>query len=144
MQYTTEININRPLEKVVALFSNPANFSEWMEGFQKYELIEGEEGKAGSKSKFSFKMKNREVEMIETILENNLPKEFTVTYDAKGVHNIQTTRFIKIDDETTKYLAENEFQFKGLMKLMALMPGAFKKQTMKYMENFKKFAEAEV
>ena len=33
MKYTTEIEINKPVKKVVELFDNPANLKEWMEGF---------------------------------------------------------------------------------------------------------------
>ena len=37
---------------------------------------------------------------------------------------------------------ENEFQFKGFMKLIGFfMPGAFEKQSFKYMKDFKAFAE---
>ena len=41
-----------------------------------------------------------------------------------------------------RYTTEQEFQFKGFMKIMAfLMPGAFKKQSMQYLKDFKAFAE---
>ena len=37
---------------------------------------------------------------------------------------------------------EQEFQFKGFMKIVAfIMQGAFKKQSLKYMTAFKTFAE---
>ena len=87
-------------------------------------------------------MGKREIEMVETITKRNLPEEFTGTYEAKGVFNIAKNSFIPIDDNRTKYVTEQEFQFKGFMKLMgAVMPGAFKKQTLKYMNAFKEFAE---
>ncbi len=80
--------------------------------------------------------------MIETITKRNLPEEFTGTYEAKGVFNIAKNSFIPIDENKTKYVTEQEFQFSGFMKLMgAVMPGAFKKQTLKYMKAFKEFAE---
>ena len=87
-------------------------------------------------------MGNREIEMIETITRRNLPEEFSGTYDAKGVHNIISNKFIELGPNKTKYLTESEFQFKGFMKLMGwLMPGAFKKQSQKFLEDFKAFAE---
>ena len=83
------------------------------------------------------------MELIETITKRDLPDEFSGTYEANGVFNIQSNRFIAVDDKTTKYISETEFQFKGFMKILGLlMPGAFKKQSMKYLLDFKKFAES--
>jgi uncharacterized membrane protein len=143
MRYTQEIIINKPIKEVVALFDNPNNLYEWMEGLQKFEHLSGTPGEPGAKSKLLFKMGNREIEMIETITVRDLPTEFSGTYEANGVFNIQKNKFISIADNQTKHVTENEFQFKGvMMKLMGfLMPGAFKKQSYKYLKAFKTFAE---
>lgn len=143
MKYTQEIIINKPIKEVVALFDNPNNLYEWMEGLQKFEHLSGTPGEPGAKSKLLFKMGNREIEMIETITARDLPTEFSGTYEANGVFNIQKNKFISISDNQTKHVTENEFQFKGvMMKLMGfLMPGAFKKQSYKYLKAFKTFAE---
>ena len=142
MKYTTEIEINQPVNKVVELFDNPDNMKEWMEGLQSFETISGTPGEEGAKAKLKYKMGKREIEMIETITKRNLPDEFTGTYEAKGVFNIVKNRFIPIGDNKTKYVTEQEFQFSGFMKMMGMfMPGAFKKQSLKYMNAFKEFAE---
>lgn len=141
MKYTCEVEINQPVDQTIELFLNQENLFKWMPGLQKLELIEGEKGKPGAKTKLLFDMNGKNVEMVETLHKENLPEEFSVTFEANGVVNIQKTRFEKVDESITKYISENEFQFKGFMKLMALMPGAFKKQSMKYLESFKKFAE---
>jgi len=46
-------------------------------------------------------------------------------------------------DGSTKWTQANEFRCEGLMMrlMMRLMPGAFRKETMKQMESFKAFAE---
>lgn len=143
MIYSCEIIINKPIEKVVELFDNPDNLYKWMEGLQSFEHISGEVGMPGAKSRLKFKMGKREIEMIETINVRNLPDEFTGTYEVEGVYNIVKNKFIKISENETKYISENEFQFKGFMKLIAFfMPGAFKKQSVKYLNDFKKFAES--
>ena len=142
MKYTTEIEINQPVNKVVELFDNPDNMKEWMEGLQSFETISGTPGEEGAKAKLKYKMGKREIEMIETITKRNLPEEFTGTYETKGVFNIVKNRFIPIGDNKTKYVTEQEFQFSGFMKMMGMfMPGAFKKQSLKYMNAFKEFAE---
>lgn len=143
MKYSNEIQINLPRKRVVELFDNPDNMPKWQEGLVSFEAISGEPGKEGSKSKLKYKMGKREVEMIETITKNDLPNEFNGTYDAKNVFNIVKNRFVD-QEKTTKWISDNDFQFSGFMKLMGLfMPGAFKKQSFKYMKAFKEFAENE-
>ena len=144
MKYKVEVEINQPVNKVIVLFDNPDNLKKWMEGLQSFETISGTPGQEGAKSKLHFKMGKREIDMIETITKRNLPEEFNGTYEAKGVFNIVKNSFIPIDANKTKYVSEQEFQFRGFMKLMgAVMPGAFKKQTLKYMNAFKEFAESQ-
>jgi len=142
MKYTAEIEINKPIDTVIELFDNPDNMGKWMEGLQSFEHLSGTPGEPGAKSRLKFKMGKREIEMIETVTVRNLPDEFSGTYEAAGVFNIVKNKFEKISENKTKYFTENEFQFKGFMKIMAwIMPGAFKKQSMKYLKNFKQFAE---
>lgn len=142
MKYTNEIEINLPINRVVALFDDPENLKHWQPGLQSFEHVSGTPGQPGAKSRLKFKMGKREIEMIETITRRNLPEEFAGTYDAKGVHNIVSNRFIPLGENKTKWVTDNEFQFSGFMKLMGwFMPGAFKKQSQKYLEQFKAFAE---
>lgn len=144
MKYTNEIEIKKPIEKVIELFDNADNLKKWMEGLQSYEHISGTAGQPGAKSRLFFKMGKREIEMTETITVKNLPDEFTGTYEAKGVFNIVKNKFKKLSDTKTKYITENEFQFSGFMKIIGfLMPGAFKKQSFKYLKLFKEFAESQ-
>ena len=146
MKYTNEIEINKPIDKVIELFDNADNLSKWMEGLQSFEHISGTPGQVGAKSKLKFKVRNREMELIETVTVRNLPKEFSGTYEAangKGALNIVRNEFVKLSPSKTKYISESEFQFKGFMVVVAaLMKGAFKKQSLKYITNFKKFAES--
>ncbi len=145
MKYTCEVIINKPVEKVIELFDNPDNMKLWMEGLQHFEHISGTPGEAGAKSRLDFKMGKREITMTETITIHNLPEEFTATYEAKGVYNVVRNSLISISENSTKYTSENYFKFKGIMKLFGLlMPGAFKKQSMKYLIDFKNFAEKQV
>ena len=80
--------------------------------------------------------------MIEEIITNNLPEEKKVTYTSDGVYNIVTNRIVKISDNKTKFINEQEFQLKGFMKVMGFfMPNVFKQQSRIYLENFKEFVE---
>lgn len=142
MKYSNEVEINLPLTKVIDLFDNPDNMKHWQPGFLSFEPLEGIPGQAGAKSRLRYKMGKRNIEMIETITTRNLPHEFHGIYEAKGVHNVMKNYFSEITENKTRWVSESEFNFKGMMKLVAwLMPGAFKKQSQKYLDMFKEFAE---
>jgi len=142
MKYTTEVLIDLPRDEFIKKLDNPDNMKHWMRGLVSYEHLSGNPGHEGAQMSLTFKMGKRPMEMVETIIKKNLPEELHVTYDTKGVHNIQKSYF-KIENGNTRWISESEFQFEGFgMKVMAfLMPGAFKKQSRKYAEDFKNFAE---
>jgi hypothetical protein len=144
MKYTCEIVIDSPRSRVIELFDNPDNMSKWQEGLISFEHLSGDPGKVGAKSKLKYRMGKREIEMIETITVNKLPDEFSGTYEADKTFNDFKNYFSETDDGRTKWVAISEFKMSGFMKLMGwLMPGAFKKQTMKFMTAFKAFVENE-
>lgn len=144
MKYEVEVSINLPLSKVIQLFDNEENLFKWQPELMSFEHVSGEKGEVGATSKLRYKMGKREVDMEETITVKNLPKEFSGTYEAKGVWNEVRNYFEEIDG-TTKWTSVCHFKFKGFMKLMAfVMPGAFKKQSQKYLDQFKVFAESEL
>ena len=142
MKYQQEIIIEKPRKEVVEKFSNPDNMKHWQRGFIFMKPINGELGAEGSQNLLKYDMGKQKVEMTETILKNNLPDEYSATYEAKGVYNYQVNRFTPTLEKSTLWITENEFQFSGFMKLFGwFMPGAFKKQSWKYMEDFKAFVE---
>ena len=142
MRYTVDIEIDLPRDRVVELFDSTDNLFKWQEGLQSFNHISGEPGQVGAKSKLVFQMGKRTIEMIETITERNLPDEFHGTYDAPGVYNVVQNRFIELGPDKTKLESENEFQFTGFMRLIGFfMKSAFPKQSLKYLQDFKAFAE---
>jgi carbon monoxide dehydrogenase subunit G len=142
MHYSTEVTINRPLSRVIELFDNPAYLKEWQPGLQSFEPLSGTPGQPGAQTRLVYTMGKRKIEMTETILVRDLPREFTATYEAKGVFNEVKSFFTAVDANTTRYVTENEFRFSGLYKLLGwLMPGSFKKESQKYQDQFKAFAE---
>ena len=143
MKYTSEITVDLSLEEFVKKLDNPENMKHWQKGLVSYQHLSGTHGQEGAKMELHYDMGKRKLVLIETIIKRNLPYEFHATYDAKGVHNIQKNYFKDIDGHSTKWISEAEFQFSGfMMKVMAFfMPGAFKKQSLKYLQDFKAFAE---
>lgn len=145
MRYTIELDLDVPRSKVIEYFDNPDNMSKWQPDLVSFEHVSGEQGQAGAKSNLVYRMGKREIEMLETITERNLPDTFSGTYEAKGCWNEVNNRFIENGPEKTKWRVDTEFRCSGFfMKVMStLMPGAFRKQTSKYMKQFKAFAENE-
>lgn len=142
MKYTVEIDIDKPLDKVISLFDDPNNLANWMEGLQNTEHLSGEIGKAGAKSKMTFLQGKRKIELVETILTHNLPQDYSATYESFGATSTNKNSFTAISENKTKYTVEAEFEFSGFMKFIAfVMPKAFRKQSLKYLLDFKTFAE---
>lgn len=144
MKYSASIEIDRPLHDVVEKFQDIENMHKWQEGLIGYKLLEGQPGATGSTMSLSYQMGKRKVDMIETILNNNLPARFDVMFEANGVKNINTNTFEALSPNRTRMTIETEFEFRGFMRLIAfVMPGAFRKQTSKMLNDFKKFVEAD-
>lgn len=142
MKYSNEVIINKPLTQVISLFDSEKNLFKWQPELISFEHFEGKKGEVGAKSRLKYKMGKREIDMIETITVKNLPVEFSGTYEAKGVWNEVKNYFEEIDQQTTRWKSETHFEFSGFMKLIGLlMPGSFKKQSQKYLDQFKEFAE---
>ncbi|MEW7291287.1 SRPBCC family protein [Aquimarina sp. 2304DJ70-9] len=142
MEYTLDIEIKSPRKEVVAKMDSEENLKHWQKGFVSMEHLSGEKGKTGATSKLTYKMGKREFEMIETITMLDLPDAIHLTFDAKNVYNIQENYFEELPNGNTKWVSKNEFRFNGFMKIMGFfMPGAFKKQSLSYMKDFKAFAE---
>ena len=145
MKYNIELIINLPRDKVIRKMDNVDNMKHWQRGLTSVEHISGTPGEVGAKMQLNYKFGKREMQLIETISKRDFPREFHANYDAKGMHNVQENFFEETPDDKTKWISKCEFiPTNFMMKMMtALMPGVFKKQSKKYMDDFKNFAENE-
>lgn len=144
MKYKCSIEINKSLEELVKLWEDEDNFPFWQDGFHSIELLEGEKGRINSKSRILLNQGKRKMELIETILLNDLPHNKKALYEHKHMTNTQSSSFQSLGNNKCLYISEVEYlKFNGLMpKLMSkLFPGLFKKQSEKWMRQFKQFAE---
>lgn len=147
MIFTCSVNIERPIDKVVALYKDPSNLKDYQEGFLRKELISGIEGEVGSISKMYYQQGKKEMIITETVLVNNLPEEFLGNYHHEHMDNTMRSSFIEIEDDHTHYITEIEYTaFRGFMpRLLALLfPRMFKNQVQKWLDNFKKLAESKI
>ncbi|MEO1437299.1 MAG: SRPBCC family protein [Bacteroidota bacterium] len=143
MKYQVEVIIDRPRNEVIQLFDSTEHMHQWMEGLLEFEHLSGTPGEVGAKSKMRFQMGKRDMTLIETITTRNLPDELSGTYEAPGAFNIVNNYFEALNEHQTRYMVVQEFKFDsfGMKLLSALLPGMFKKQSLKNMNAFKAYAE---
>lgn len=143
LKYSEEIYINSNIETVFNLIDDPYKMKEYMNGIESYEVLHGELREPGSKAKITYKWGEYERIMIEEIITKKIPEKITVTYKSGGVFNTVTNKLIKISENKTKFINEQEFQFEDeSMRLMRIFnSSAFNKQSKIYLKNFKSFAE---
>lgn len=145
MKYKCSVEIQKPIQEVIKLWGEEENFNKWQDGFVSIELLEGEKGAIDSKSRILLAQGKRKMELIETIIENNLPEGKTALYEHIHMSNTQKSSFQELEENKTLYSSEVEYiKFNGFMpKVMAkLFPSLFKKQSEKWMKQFKEFAES--
>lgn len=138
-----EVEIDRPLRDVYAAFNHPDNLPRWIQGLQRTEVISGEPGKVGAKTRQIYLERGRIVEMIETITAHEPEKHMSGTLEGPGVHATMEVNFVDRGDRTGIRFSSN---FKGRSILMWLMlpfiKGAMKKRSCGDLETFKRMVEA--
>ena len=136
MKFTCTIDINADVETIKASFFNTEEMKHYQDGFKSKTLISGIEGEKGAKSKLVFE----KLELIETIITNNLPETFLALYEHKHTTNTMQVNFTPLSNNTTRYTSIVEYtQLNGfVIKVLAkLFPGMFKKQIDKWLRQFK-------
>ena len=146
MKFEESIDINVPVDKVVALFNDPDRYKDWQNGFISYETISGKPRTAGAVSVVKYKNGRHNIELTETIRVMNPPAEITGLYEHKHGSNTMINTFTALPGDITRYTtAVGYMKPKGFLPtLMAfLMPGMMKKRNRQWLEQFKAFAENE-
>jgi hypothetical protein len=142
MKYTLELEIDQPCDVVGELIGDPDKRTAWQPDLIGIDYLKGDPGKEGSTAIIKYRMGKAVLEMKETIVENRLPNQFVCTYETDKVRNLVVNDFEETPSGGTKWIFTSEFQCRGFLKILTLlMPGTFRKQSLKYMHQFKDFAE---
>ena len=144
MKFKCYVDINLPIDKVVKEYDSPDNLKEWQDGFVSYKHKSGIAGTVGAQATMIYKIGKRDMVLTETILINDLPHVFKGQYDYKEGSNTMTNTFRSITGSVTRWTAEVEYTRMDslMMKMMSkIMPKMFKKQTQKWLDQFKVFVE---
>lgn len=144
MKYSCEVVVNVKREDCIKLWFDESRFSEWQDGFQSKNWIEGNALETNSKADILYDQNGRRLELIEHVVDNSLPDFYLGEYIHKHMTNTQKVIFREIDTNKTLVCTEvNYTQFNGLMpKLMGfLFPRLFRKQSQKWLDQFKFMVE---
>ena len=118
-----------------------------------HEPLSGVHGQVGTKSRVVLQTGRQKFEGTETITRrepadlSEIPTGSVVHFEreivGEGMWSAAHERLTEAGPETTLWVSESEYRFSGvLMRLVgALMPGAFRKQSLLHMQDFKAFAE---
>ena len=144
LTYTCEATVDLPRARVIELLEDHENLPKWQEGLVEFRPLTGTPGQTGATALIRQKMGSKIIEMTETVTERDGLARYCATYEAKGVWNRVDNIFSDTPEGHTRWRVETEFRCTGLMWLFAkLAPGMFRKETEKYMANFKAFAESD-
>lgn len=143
MKFSCNVEIEAPRELAASIFAVPENKRHWHNEFVKHEHLEGSPAAPGSVAILHF----RKFTLIETVVSNSLPDEYTGEYLAEGIcWNSMANRFVDLGNDRTRYEVDIEYKFIGrIIKFMAwVMPGMFTKQVQKTLDQFKQYVESQV
>lgn len=143
LSYTSEIIINKPVATCFSAIVNLDSMKHWQDGLISIEHISGRPREIGSVMILNYLFGKRKMKLTESVTHRENNSSIHFNFDTKIMHNIQRNSFEAIDKTTTKWTSENEFfprSFSARIMLF-LMPKAFKKQTRKYLTNFKNYVE---
>lgn len=141
--YTTEVEVNKPIDKVFADFQNVELMQQWMPEVKSIETIEEKPNKIGSTYKIVVENQGKLVTMTEKILEYKKNEQITFHFDAENMLKTDDYVFTSQGD-TTKILQTSTCTSESYVMscLFPYFKGALKKISQQYLENFKKASEA--
>ena len=144
MKAIGSIIINAPKEIVALYFADPQYLGEYQETFIRKEHVSGIPGQNEAVSKMYYTQGRGEMEMTETITNNNLPNSFEAFYHHKHMDNTMKVTLTALSDDQTQYDTEIEYtRIDWIMPriFMTIFWGKFKKISEQWTLNFKNFVE---
>lgn len=143
MKYSSSQTIQSNIEYVTKLLQDTSQYHLWQDGFISINPLETNTS-GNSRNRLFYQMKNNEMELTETILEDEMPMSKTCLYEHKHMVNTLKTSFRSESiNETIMTYEVDCLKFNHFIpRLMAkLFPGMFNKQSDKWMHQLKALAE---
>lgn len=142
VKYTSEVEINKPIAEVFAMFENPETLKEWMPEVKSIEAIQENPGKIGSTYKMVVDNQGEEMTMIEKIKAYVPNQKMTFEFDSDQMLKTDDFNFIA-NGNKTKLVQHSSVQAKGYLMgcMFPYFKSTFKDLSLTYMNRFKEIAE---
>ena len=137
MRFTKEVVLNKPIERVRVLTSDPAHLHEWQPDLVSITQHSETPGAAGSTATLTY----RRFKLEETVLAATAD-ERTSRYETRGMVHTITNRYTALADGRTKLMCANEIELSGLLKLgRKVLEKSLREQAERNIDNFKAFID---
>ncbi|PKK96422.1 MAG: hypothetical protein CVV58_06450 [Tenericutes bacterium HGW-Tenericutes-3] len=137
VNYKISMDINKPINEVVSLYTNLGRMTEWEPGLKEIIETKGKLFNTGSEGVLVFHYQNQEMRMKTFVESNQLPKQITIIYEMMGTWNRCVNNFKQVN-AITVWEMNVEFRFS---KPTETPKEKFIEQTTSGMKLFKAFVE---
>ena len=95
--YSTEVEINKPLEEVFVIFEDPQTLKKWLPEVKSIEPIAVKEGKVGSTYKMIVENEGQEMIMIEKITAYIPNEKMTFQFDSDQMQKQMISTLLQME-----------------------------------------------
>ena len=143
IDYTNEVEINKPLKESWAVFNDENKVNDWVMGIKSTELIKGEKGKTGAITKMNMEQDGRAFELMEEILEMKKEEKYAAKYYNEMMLQTAEVNFKSKGENATVISVNSEVAGKGMLNklVFAFMGGAVKKTSDEMYDRLKTLIE---
>lgn len=130
VSYQAQIEVAASKEKAWSIMSDDAYLSDWLNGYQRSELLSGTEGAVGAVSNIYFIEEGKESVIQETITGVSPEERMAMSFSMEGFMDMDYEFLIDGQGDKTSITTNSVVKGHGLFSksMVALMKGAMKSQ----------------
>lgn len=144
VSYENEVIINQPTSVVWAVMTDPTKLADWLDGYQRTELISGEPGTVGAVTSIFFVQNGKEVVIKETITQV-VPNDMIAMDFENEFMNMEYQIEIKNVDNKSRVSSKTIAKGSNLFSrsMVGLMKGVLSQQENTNLSKLKALAESQ-
>ena len=122
LSYNEEILVSSHIDKVIKVHENPDFLQYFLDGFISYKKLESKINNQEPQIEITLlfdpnESVSKKIIMNKSVVYNDLPNEKKVIYSSPSVKNTVISKFVKIDQNTTKIYRHHFYEFKKYSKV---------------------------
>ena len=147
LSYNEEILVSSNIDKVIKVHENPDFLQYFLDGFISYKKLESKINNQEPQIEITLlfdpnESVSKKIVMNKSVVYNNLPNEKKVIYSSPSVKNTVISKFVKIDQNTTKIYRQHVYEFKKYSKVSSFfLTKKIKRKSFKFLNKLKDFVE---